>query len=84
MPAGKISSRITNDTNKVKNLFRLIFSDIITALILIVGLIIIIFTTNFIAGLMLLILAPLVWIIFRSYTSYTRKYTGEIRKIPQK
>ena len=80
LPAGKISSRITNDTNKVKNLFRLIFSDIITALILIVGLIIIIFTTNFIAGLMLLILAPLVWIIFKSYTSYTRKYTGEIRK----
>lgn len=80
LPAGKISSRITNDTNKVKNLFRLIFSDIITALILIVGLIIIIFTTNFIAGLMLLILAPIVWIIFKSYTSYTRKYTGEIRK----
>ena len=80
LPAGKISSRITNDTNKVKNLFRLIFSDIITALILIVGLIIIIFTTNFIAGLMLLILAPLIWIIFKSYTSYTRKYTGEIRK----
>ena len=80
LPAGKISSRITNDTNKVKNLFRLIFSDIITALILIVGLIIIIFTTNFIAGLMLLILAPLVWVIFKSYTSYTRKYTGEIRK----
>ena len=80
LPAGKISSRITNDTNKVKNMFRLIFSDIITALILIIGLIIVIFVTNFIAGLMLLVLAPLVWIIFKSFTSYTRKYTTVIRK----
>ncbi len=80
IPAGKISSRITNDTNKVKNMFRLIFSDIITASILILGLIIVIFVTNPIAGLMLLILAPLVYIITKSYTAYTRIYTGEIRK----
>ncbi|MFO3664819.1 ABC transporter ATP-binding protein [Anaerococcus sp. ENR0831] len=80
LPAGKISSRITNDTNKVKNMFRLIFSDIITASILILGLIIVIFVTNPIAGLMLLILAPLVYIITKSYTAYTRIYTGEIRK----
>ena len=80
IPAGKISSRITNDTNKVKNMFRLIFSDIITASILILGLIIVIFVTNPIAGLMLLILAPLVYTITKSYTSYTRRYTSEIRK----
>lgn len=80
LPAGKISSRITNDTNKVKNMFRLIFSDIITASILILGLIIVIFVTNPIAGLMLLILAPLVYTITKSYTSYTRRYTSEIRK----
>ncbi|MBM0045778.1 ABC transporter ATP-binding protein [Anaerococcus sp. DFU013_CI05] len=80
LPAGKISSRITNDTNKVKNMFRLIFSDIVTAFILIVGLIVVIFATNPIAGLMLLILSPLVYIITKSYTGYTRKYTGEIRK----
>ncbi|WP_262122281.1 ABC transporter ATP-binding protein [Anaerococcus sp. Marseille-Q5996] len=80
IPAGKISSRITNDTNKVKNMFILIFSDIITASILILGLIIVIFVTNPVAGLMLLILAPLVYIITKSYTAYTRRYTGEIRK----
>ena len=80
IPAGKISSRITNDTNKVKNMFRLIFSDIITASILILGLIIVIFVTNPIAGLMLLILAPLVYTITKSYTYYTRGYTSEIRK----
>ena len=80
LPAGKISSRITNDTNKVKNMFRLLFSDLLTSQIQIIGLIIIIFVTNYRAGLMLLILAPLVYIIFKSYTTYTRKYTGEIRK----
>ena len=80
LPAGKISSRITNDTNKVKNMFKLLFSDLLTSQIQIIGLIIIIFVTNYRAGLMLLILAPLVYIIFKSYTTYTRKYTGEIRK----
>lgn len=80
LPAGKISSRITNDTNKVKNMFRLLFSDLLTSQIQIIGLIIIIFVTNYRAGLMLLTLAPLVYIIFKSYTTLTRKYTGEIRK----
>ena len=34
LPAGKISSRITNDTNKVKMLFKLIITDITTSMIL--------------------------------------------------
>ena len=80
LPAGKISSRITNDTNKVKMLFKLIITDITTSMILAVGLGITIFITNPIAGLMLIPLAPIIYIIYKSYTSYTRKYTGEIRK----
>ena len=80
LPAGKISSRITNDTNKVKMLFKLIITDITTSMILAVGLGITIFITNPIAGLMLIPLAPIIYVIYKSYTSYTRKYTGEIRK----
>lgn len=80
LPAGKISSRITNDTNKVKMLFKLIITDITTSMILAVGLGITIFITNPIAGLMLIPLAPIIYIIYKSYTSYTRKYTGEVRK----
>lgn len=80
LPAGKISSRITNDTNKMKIMFRLIFTDIATASILVVGLIITLFVTNPIAGIMLLPLAPVVYIIYRSFTNYTRTYTSEIRK----
>lgn len=80
LPAGKISSRITNDTNKVKLLFKLIITDITTSSILALGLAITIFITNPIAGLMLIPLSPIVYIIYKSYTSYTRKYTGEIRK----
>lgn len=80
LPAGKISSRITNDTNKVKMLFKLIITDITTSTILAVGLAITIFITNPIAGLMLIPLVPIIYIIYKSYTSYTRKYTGEIRK----
>lgn len=80
LPAGKISSRITNDTNKLKNMFRLIFTDIATSLILILGLSLTILITNPIAFLMLLPLSPIIYIIYRSFTNYTRNYTGEIRK----
>ena len=80
LPAGKISSRITNDTNKMKVMFRLLFTDIATASILVLGLIITLFITNPIAGMMLLPLAPVVYIIYKSFTNYTRTYTGEIRK----
>ena len=80
LPAGKISSRITNDTNKMKVMFRLLFTDIATTSILVVGLIITLFVTNPIAGLMLLPLAPVVYLIYRSFTNYTRTYTSEIRK----
>lgn len=80
LPAGKISSRITNDTNKMKVMFRLLFTDIATASILVLGLIITLFITNPIAGMMLLPLSPVVYIIYKSFTNYTRTYTGEIRK----
>ncbi len=80
LPAGKISSRITNDTNKVKIMFRLIFKDISTSMVLALGLIITLFVTNPIAGLMLIPLAPIIYIIYRSFTNYTRTYTAEIRR----
>lgn len=80
LPAGKISSRITNDTNKLKNMFRILFTDIATSMILIIGLSITILLTNPIAFLMLLPLSPVIYIIYKSFRNYTREYTGEIRK----
>lgn len=79
LPSGKIASRITNDTNKLKTMFQLLFSDIINSSILIIGLYITLLFTDTIAALMLLILMPIVYIIFKTYLNKTYAYTKEIK-----
>ena len=79
LPSGKIASRITNDTNKLKTMFQLLFSDIINSLILIIGLYITLLFTDTIAALMLFILMPIVYIIFKTYLNKTYAYTKEIK-----
>lgn len=79
LPSGKIASRITNDTNKLKTMFQLLFSDIINSLTLIIGLYITLLFTDTIAALMLLILMPIVYIIFKTYLNKTYAYTKEIK-----
>lgn len=79
LPSGKVVSRITNDTNKLKTMFQLLFSDIINSLILIIGLYITLLFTDTIAALMLLILMPIVYIIFKTYLNKTYAYTKEIK-----
>lgn len=79
LPSGKIASRITNDTNKLKTMFQLLFSDIINSLILIIGLYITLLFTDTIAALMLLIVMPIVYIIFKTYLNKTYAYTKEIK-----
>ena len=85
LPSGNIVSRITNDTNNLKMMFRLILADITTSTIMIFSLYVMVLITNFPVAIMLLVLAPLVYIIFndlrkktRKYTSLNRNYIGDI------
>lgn len=85
LPAGSIVSRITNDTNKLKMMFRLILADMTTSIIMIVSIFGMILITNFLVGIMLLILVPIIYIIFKDlryktakYTSLNRNYIGDI------
>ena len=85
LPSGNIISRITNDTNKLKMMFQLILADITTSTIMIVSLYIMILVTNFLVGIMLLILVPVIYLVFRDlryktskYTTSNRTYVGDI------
>lgn len=85
LPSGSIVSRITNDTNKLKMMFRLILADMTTSTIMIFSLYGMILITNFPVGIMLLILVPIIYIIFndlrhktRKYTTLNRNYLGDI------
>ena len=75
LPAGSIVSRITNDTSKLKMMFQLILADMTTSTIMVVSLYSMILITNFLVGIMLLVLLPLVYIIFKDLRDKTRKYT---------
>lgn len=85
LPAGDIVSRITNDTNKLKMMFQLILADMVTSTIMIVSIYGMILIVNFPVGLLLLILVPIIYIIFRNlryktakYTTLNRSYVGDI------
>ena len=85
LPAGSIVSRITNDTNKLKMMFQLILADMTTSTIMIISLYGMILVTNFPVGIMLLILVPIIYIIFKDlryktakYTTLNRSYVGDI------
>lgn len=75
LPAGSIVSRITNDTNKLKMMFQLVLADMITSTIMIIGIYGMVLVTNFPIGIMLLILVPIIYIIFKDLRYKTRKYT---------
>lgn len=88
LPAGNIVSRITNDTNKLKMMFQLILADMTTSSIMIIFIYGMILITNFPVAILLLVLLPIVYIIFRDlryktskYTTLTRNYIGDINSI---
>lgn len=88
LPSGSIVSRITNDTNKLKMMFQLVLADMVTSTIMIVSLYAMVLIINFRVGLMLLVLVPLIYLIFKSlkyktskYTSLNRAYVGDINSV---
>lgn len=80
LPAGAIVSRITNDTNRLKLMFQLALSEILTSAIMVIGLYTMLVLTNFRAGIGLLILLPVIYFIFKNFTRKISVYTGNIRK----
>jgi len=75
LPAGDIVSRITNDTNRLKMMFQLILADMTTSTIMIVSIYGMILITNFPVAILLLILVPIIYIIFKDLRYKTSKYT---------
>ncbi|MCC5911030.1 MAG: ABC transporter ATP-binding protein, partial [Clostridiaceae bacterium] len=85
LPAGNIVSRITNDTNRLKRMFQLILADMTTSAIMVVCIYGMILITNFYIAILLLLLVPIIYLIFRDlryktskYTTLNRKYVGNI------
>lgn len=78
--SGKIVSRITNDTQDIRLLFQILFSQILTTLVLIAGLLIGLFLVNYKLGFISLIGAPLAYIVFKDYFKKSTRYQRDLRR----
>lgn len=81
LPAGSIVSRITNDTSRMQYMFQLLFSDLATALILALAMFGMILYRNPLAGLLLSLLFPVVYLIFWDLRRKTGMYSSRIRQL---
>ncbi|MDQ0193333.1 ABC transporter ATP-binding protein [Paenibacillus wynnii] len=79
LPAGKVVSRVTNDTEAIKDLFIAVLSNFSTGIINLIGVYIALFLLDIRLGLISLFIIPILvlWIIF--YRKVATKYNTIIR-----
>ncbi|CQR56289.1 ABC transporter ATP-binding protein [Paenibacillus riograndensis] len=79
LPAGKVVSRVTNDTEAVKDLFIAVLSNFSTGIINIIGVYVALFLLDIRLGLVSLFIVPIVilWIVL--YRKIATKYNTIIR-----
>lgn len=79
-PAGKIVTRIANDTQDIRLLFQILFFDVFTNVIFTLGLLVGLFLIDPYLFLLTLVSSPFVYLIFRDYTRKSTLYNAERRR----
>ncbi|MDX8364734.1 ABC transporter ATP-binding protein [Cytobacillus sp. IB215665] len=79
LPAGKIVSRITNDTETIKELFVTVLATFVTSIIYITGIYIALFLLDVKLALICLVLVPILVVWIKFYRKYASKYNHIIR-----
>lgn len=80
MPAGQIVSRITNDTRDVKELYRLVLSQIVIALVYAIGIYFALARIDYRLALLGLIPLPIIWFLLIQYKNKSKKYNYAQRR----
>jgi len=79
-PAGSTVSRVTNDTEAIKELFVTVLSSFIQSGFLLIGIFIAMFILNVKLAAFCLIIIPLVLLIIKMYRKYSSRYYAEMRE----
>ena len=79
-PAGSTVSRVTNDTEAIKELFVTVLASFIQSGFLIIGIFIAMFILNVKLAVFCLIIIPLVFLIIKMYRKYSSRYYAEMRE----
>lgn len=79
LPAGKVVSRVTNDTEAVKDLFIAVLSNFFSGIINMLGVFVALFILDYRLGLICLFVVPIIWFWVVLYRKYATKYNTVIR-----
>ncbi|GAA0394542.1 ABC transporter ATP-binding protein [Paenibacillus motobuensis] len=79
LPAGKVVSRVTNDTEAVKDLFIAVLSNFFSGVINMIGVYVALFLLDFRLGLICLFVVPVIWAWVVLYRKFATKYNTIIR-----
>lgn len=79
-PAGTIVSRITNDTEAIRDLYERVLSIVVTSVIYMGGIVVALFILDTKLGLMCLIAIPIIFGWMKLYKYFGSKYNQVIRK----
>ncbi|RXT04183.1 ABC transporter ATP-binding protein [Ammoniphilus sp. CFH 90114] len=72
-PAGSLVSRITNDTEAIKDLYVTVLSTFVQNIVLLMGIFIGMFYLDFQLGILCLILIPLIAVLMKTYRHFSSK-----------
>ncbi|MCM2676959.1 ABC transporter ATP-binding protein [Alkalicoccobacillus plakortidis] len=79
LPAGKIVSRVTNDTEAIRELYMTVLANFFSSAIYIIGVYIALFLLDVRLGLITLVLLPILFIWMKLYRKFSVGYNRNIR-----
>lgn len=81
LPAGKIVSRVTNDTEAIRELYVKVLATFFTSIIYMIGIYIALFLLDAKLALICLIMIPILIIWMKVYRIYASKYNHRVRSV---
>jgi len=79
-PAGSIVSRVTNDTEAIKDMFVTVIATFIQSAFLLIGIFVSMFILNSKLALFCLVLLPIIFMIMRTYRKYSSIFYQDLRE----
>jgi ATP-binding cassette, subfamily B, multidrug efflux pump len=79
-PSGSIVSRVTNDTEAIKDMFVSVLATFIQSGVFLIGILIAMFTLNVTLALFCAVLIPLVLVVIVLYRKYSSKFFQDMRE----
>ncbi|AIE59776.1 ABC transporter ATP-binding protein [Bacillus methanolicus] len=79
-PAGSIVSRVTNDTEAIKDMFVTVIVTFIQSFFLLTGIFVAMFILNVKLALFCIVILPIIYMIMRTYRKYSSIFYQEVRE----